>query len=175
MGQDQSNSITTIGLDLERNTFVLQLVRELTGVLQDVVGMEDAQGFISVVGLAMGEHLDQAYRNALSIDRLTREQVGAVLVHLKRRIDGDFYVIEETEDRIVLGNRACPFGAAVEGRPSLCMMTSNVFGHIASQNLGYAAVELKRTIAQGASECRVVIYLRPVSHRGPDVREYLER
>lgn len=175
MRQDQPNSLTGIGPDLERNGFVLQLVRELTGVLQDVVGMEDAQGFISVVGIAMGEHLDQAYRNALSIDRLTRDQVSAVLVDLKRRIDGDFFVVEETEERIVLGNRACPFGAAVQGRPSLCMMTSNVFGHIASQNLGYAAVELEKTIAQGASECRVVIYLRPVSDRRNDVREYLER
>ena len=32
---------------------------------------------------------------------------------LKRRIQGDFHVIEETEDRIVLGNRACPFGELV--------------------------------------------------------------
>lgn len=174
MGQE-TTSLPDLGLELDRNTFVLQLVRELTGVLQDVVGMEDAQGFISVVGLAMGEHLDAAYRNALSIDRLTREQVSMVLVDLKRRIAGDFYVVEEAEDRIVLGNRACPFGAAVQGRPSLCMMTSNVFGHIASQNLGYAAVELEKTIAQGAPECRVVINLRPVSDRGADVREYLER
>lgn len=175
MGQGHLDSLTAVGLELDRSSFVLRLVRELTGVLQDVVGMEDAQGFISVVGLAVGEHLDEAYRNALSIDRLGREQVGMVLVDLKRRIEGDFYVVEETEDRIVLGNRTCPFGTAVEGRPSLCMMTSNVFGHIASQNLGYAAVELEKTIAQGAPECRVVIYLRPVSLRGPDVREYLER
>src|SRR5690606_17567394 len=82
-------------------------------------------------------------------------------VDLKRRIQGDFYVVEATEERIVLGNRACPFGDRVLGRPALCMMTSNVFGSIAAENLGYAKVELQETIAEGAPGCRVVLYLRP--------------
>ncbi len=30
------------------------------------------------------------------------------------------------------GNRLCPFGELVRDRPSLCMMTSNVFGYIAA-------------------------------------------
>lgn len=160
---------------LERTGFTLTLVRKLTGVLQDVVGTDDARGFISVVGLSMGEDLDSAYRTALAVDRLSRDQVAHVLVDLKRRIEGDFFVIEETEDRLVLGNRSCPFGEHVLGRPSLCMMTSNVFGHIAAQNLGYAAVELERTIAEGAPECRVVVYLRPNDSPDRDVREYFER
>lgn len=160
---------------LERDGFARRLIRELAGTLQDVVGLEEAEGFISVVGTAMGEHLDVTYRHALAVERLSREQVRDVLVDLKRRIQGDFFVLEETEDRIVLGNRACPFGEMVEGRPSLCMMTSNVFGHIASQNLGYAAVDLPRTIATGAPGCRVVVYLRPGPHVPATAREYFER
>ena len=31
----------------------------------------------------------------------------------------------------------------------MCMMTSNVFGHIAAENVGYAKVELQETIARG--------------------------
>jgi len=160
---------------LARDSFILRLVRELTGVLQDVVGIEDARGFVSVAGIGIGEQIDTAYRRALMVDRLSPGQVSAVLVDLKRRIEGDFYIIEETADRIVLGNRACPFGEQVLGRPSLCMMTSNVFGHVAAQNLGYAAVELAETIAEGAPECRVVVYLRPADASGRDVREYFER
>ncbi len=41
----------------------------------------------------------------------------------------------------------------------MCMMTSNVFGSIAADNIGYAKVELQETIARGDSGCRVVIYL----------------
>jgi hypothetical protein len=41
------------------------------------------------------------------------------------------------------------------------MMTSNVFGHIAARNIGYAKVELQQTIARGHDGCRVVIYLQP--------------
>lgn len=40
------------------------------------------------------------------------------------------------------------------------MMTSNVFGVIAAENLGYAKVELQETIAKGDSGCRVVVYLK---------------
>jgi hypothetical protein len=46
------------------------------------------------------------------------------------------------------------------------MMTSNIFGHIAAENLGYSKVELQRTIAEGHSECRVVVYLRPTAEAG---------
>jgi predicted ArsR family transcriptional regulator len=136
------------------------MVRELAGTLEDVVGLDDAAGFVSVVGTSLGEQIDRAYRAALDTPTLAPEQVAAVLVDLKRRIQGDFFIIEQTADRLVLGNRACPFGDKVVDRPSMCMMTSNVFGHITAQNLGYAKVELAETIAAGAPGCRVVVHLR---------------
>lgn len=165
-------SIADLEIPLERDVFLRRLLRELAGTLEDVVGTEEASGFVSVVGAAMGEQIDNDYRRALHVDRLTREQVGEVLVDLKRRIQGDFYIIEETDDRIVLGNRRCPFSEHVRDRPSLCMMTSNVFGHIAAQNLGYAAVELKETIARGHPGCVVVVHLKPTAEASPEAREY---
>ena len=79
------------------------------------------------------------------------------MVDLKRRINGDFYIVEETDEKIVLHNRVCPFEDKVIDRPAMCMMTSNVFGSIASENLGYAKVELNETIAEGASLVVTVI------------------
>jgi predicted ArsR family transcriptional regulator len=163
------------GPALDREGFGLRLIGELAQTLQDVVGVEEAAGYVAVVGTAMGEHLDAAYREALGADRLGRGQVAQVLVDLKRRIRGDFFVIEESEDRIVLGTRSCPFGGMVEGRPSLCMMTSNVFGHIASQNLGYAAVTIEEAIARGDRGCRVVVTLRPGADLPAGSREYFGR
>lgn len=171
----ERNEAAALNIGLERDVFARSVIRELAGTLQDVVGVEDASGYISVVGTAIGEQIDATYRGAFAVDRLSREQVRDVLVDLKRRIEGDFFVLEETEDRIVLGNRTCPFGDLVRDRPSLCMMTSNVFGHIAAQNLGYAAVELEKTIALGHSECRVVVYLRPSSDTPSLAREYFQR
>jgi predicted ArsR family transcriptional regulator len=146
---------------LERDGFLRDLLRELSGSLQEVVGLEEASGFVSVVGQRIGRGIDESYKRALQVDRLTREQVSDVLVDLKRRIQGDFYVIDESDDRIVLGNRACPFGDRVEGRPTLCMMTSNVFGSIAAENLGYAKVDVQEAIARGDPGCRIVVHLRP--------------
>ncbi|WP_439579113.1 methanogen output domain 1-containing protein [Elioraea sp.] len=161
-----------VAVPLDRDIFLRTLIRHLAGTLEDVVGLTDAEGFISVVGAGIGEQIDGQYRAALATSRLDRTQVRDVLVDLKRRIEGEFYVIEESEDRIVLGNRACPFGDAVLGRPSMCMMTSNVFGFIAAENLGYAKVELQEAIARGHPGCRVVVHLKPADVEG---REYFRR
>lgn len=167
-----SPSPQNVELPLDRDTFLRSLVRELSGTLQDVVGLEEASGYISVVGGAIGEQIDNTYRSAIGVDRLNRSQVAEVLVDLKRRIQGKFYIIEEREDRIVLGNSACPFGEFVAGRPSLCMMTSNVFGSIAARNLGYARVEVEESIAMGHPGCRVTVHLVAGEEPEPNAREY---
>ena len=158
-----SKKASEVAVPLERDGFLRTLIRELSGTLQDVVGLEEAAGFVSVVGQRVGEQINHDYKAALEVDGLTRAQVAQVLVDLKKRIKGDFYVIEENDERIVLGNRRCPFEDKVLGRPALCMMTSNVFGVIAAENLGYAKVELRETIAQGDPGCRVVVHLKPTT------------
>lgn len=167
--------LSELAIPLERDVFLRTLLRHLAGTLQKVVGLEEASGFISVVGQEMGDEINHAYKDALAVSSLTREQVADVLVDLKRRIQGDFYVIEQDDDKIVLGNRACPFGEKVLGRPALCMMTSNVFGGIAADNLGYAKVAIEKTIAQGDAGCRVIVYLKPTSEAdGAQGREYFK-
>lgn len=158
---EESKNVESADVLLDRDVFMRSLIRNLSGTLTDVVGLEEASGFVSIVGQQMGEEIDSAYRKALGRDTLDASDVANVMVDLKRRIAGDFYIIEQTEDRIVLGNRACPFGDKVVGRPALCMMTSNVFGSIAAANLGYSKVELEETIASGAPGCRIVVHLKP--------------
>lgn len=164
-----------LAIPLERDVFTRTLIRELSGVLQDVVGLEEAAGYVSIVGQNMGREIEGMYKQALEVSRLNREQVAQVLVDLKRRIKGDFYVIEETLEKIVFGNRACPFGNKVLGRPAMCMMTSNVFGAITANNLGYAKVEIQEAIARGDAGCRVVVYLKPNGEAAAaSGREYYE-
>jgi hypothetical protein len=118
---------------LERDAFLRELIRELAGTLQDVVGTKQAAGFVSLVGQRIGDSINGQYKAALQVSQLNREQVAAVLVDLKRRIQGTFYLIEESDDKLVFGNTRCPFEDKVHGRPSMCMMTSNVFGAIAAE------------------------------------------
>ena len=114
------NVIAEASVPLNRDVFLRTLIRELAGTLEEVVGLSDASGYISVVGRKIGEQLNSDYKAALGTSSLTREQVAAVLVDLKRRIQGDFYIIEESDEKIVLGNRLCPFAEKVIGRPSMC-------------------------------------------------------
>jgi predicted ArsR family transcriptional regulator len=167
--------ISDLPVPLNRDVFTRSLIRELAGVLEDVVGLREAAGYISVVGQSIGRQINNDYRIACRAPELSRKEVADVLVDLKRRIEGDFYIIEESEDRIVLGNRSCPFGDKVIGRPSMCMMTSNVFGVIAAENLGYSRIELQETIAKGNAECRVVVHLRPTPEAvAAEGREYYQ-
>ena len=137
--------------------------------------MDEASGFIAIVGAHMGDDINRMYRGALSKTKLDRGEVGEVLVDLKRRIDGDFRLVEATDKQLVLECGRCPFGKAVADRPSLCMMTSNVFGRIAAENLGYARVRIEKAIARGDSGCRVVVALKPNDNPpGPHEREYFQ-
>ena len=162
----------TVRIPLDRDLFLRKLLRELTGLLEDVVGTDEACGYISSVGSAMGTWIDEQYRTALDVDTLDIEQIAQVFVDLKGRIGGDFYVVSVDEARIVIGNRICPFGEFAFDRPSLCMMTSNVFGRIAADNTGYARVELHDTIATRAKECRIVVHLTPADGVEASEREY---
>jgi predicted ArsR family transcriptional regulator len=159
---------------LERDVFLRTLLRHLSGALEDVIGVRDASGFVSIVGQRMGDELGAEYKRALGVERLPAEKLGAVLVDLKRRIGGTFRVVEETEDRIVFVNGACPFGDKVVGRPSLCMMTSNVFGSISADTTGYAKVHIEQAIARGDAGCHVTVYLRPSERAvAAEGREYV--
>ena len=164
-------------IERDRDLFLRELLRELSGVLQDVVGMEDAAGFVSVVGSRLGAVMNEEYRTGLGLERLDVHQVAEALVDLKARIGGDFYVEHVSEDEIVLRNNKCPFGKHVDGRPSLCMMTSNVFGRVVAENLGYARINIEEGIARGDAGCKVRIALKPLSDMedtDDDARSYFK-
>ncbi|HEY2410026.1 MAG TPA: methanogen output domain 1-containing protein [Polyangiaceae bacterium] len=160
-------------IPLERDVFLRTLIRHLAGTLHDLVGLNEAAGFLSIVGRRMGDEIANGYKTALDVSKFDRDQVRDVCLDLKRRIQGEFYVVSEDDEKIVFGNKLCPFGDKVVGRSALCMMTSNVFGTIAADNLGYGKVGLEKTIADGDRECRVVLYLKrsPTAEAAPG-REY---
>ena len=54
-------SVEAANVDLERDTFLRTLVRELSGTLENVVGLKEASGFIRVVGQTMGRQINEEY------------------------------------------------------------------------------------------------------------------
>lgn len=79
------------------------LIRDLSGTLEDLVGLNETAGYISVVGQSVEEQMNRDYRAAFEVSQLSRQQVAQVLVDLKRRIDGKFYIIEASSEKIVQG------------------------------------------------------------------------
>ena len=97
-----------------------------------------------------------------------------MLVDLKRRIGGAFHIISVSDEQILLGNSECPFGKLAEGQPALCQMTSNVFGRIAANQLGYARVVLQETIARGDGQCRITINMKADDDDDDDSHEFFK-
>lgn len=143
-----------------KESFLRALVVQLAAAVETQEGPDAAEAAIAQVGADVGGRMEEEYRRAHGIvGELSLQQIADLYVRLKAAIDGDFYVVEATPERIVLGNRACPFGAVVKRAPGLCRMTSSVFGGIASRNAGGATVVLEERIAVGDPECRVVVWL----------------
>ncbi len=144
---------------IEKDSFMRSVLRELVGILEQTVGEREAEAYVNYVGVSLGRLLNEDYKASFSLDRLDARHVAATLADLKARIDGAFSIESMDDEKIVLVNTACPFGDQVIGRPSLCRMTANVFGHIAAENLGYARVRIDEAIARGDRRCHVTIYI----------------
>lgn len=143
-----------------RESFLRALVVQMGETLENQQGPDAAEAAVAQVGADVGGRMEEEYRRAREIvDDLTTDQIADLYVRLKAAIGGDFYVIEADDEKIVLGNRACPFGDVVRRAPGLCRMTSSVFGGIAARNTGGASVILEERIAVGDPECRVVVWL----------------
>jgi predicted ArsR family transcriptional regulator len=154
----QATAMRQLNIPLNRDLFLRTLIRELAGTLEDVVGYEEAAGYISLVGQHMGDWINALYTKELGVATLNHQQVGEVLVDLKQRIHGNFSIVEQDSGKIILESTTCPFEDKVLDRPSMCMMTSNVFGVITAANLGYAKVVLEKTIASHCGQCRIVVH-----------------
>ncbi|QNN52827.1 ATP-binding protein [Nocardioides mesophilus] len=112
-----------------RETFLRALVVQMAQTLEFQHGPDAAEAAVAQVGADVGGQMEEEFRVAERIvGTMTPEQMAACYVRLKHAIDGGFYVIDVSEERIVLGNTRCPFGEAVRRAPSLCRMTSSVFG-----------------------------------------------
>ena len=145
----------------DKESFLRALVVQLSQAVEHAGGPDLGEDVVAEVGITVGGQMEAEYRAAREVvGRLDPDQLAECFVRLKHAIDGRFYVVELTEDRIVLGNERCPFGNAVRKAPALCRVTSAVFGGIAARNHdGGAAIVLEERIAVGDPGCRVVVHL----------------
>ncbi|MFC4020032.1 methanogen output domain 1-containing protein [Micromonospora sp. GCM10011542] len=156
-----------------REAFLRALVVELARTAENANGPASAEQMVAQVGATVGGQMEEEYRRARGlVDRLTAEQASDCYLRLKAAIGGDFYVISVDDDRIVLGNRRCPFGDTVRQAPSLCRMTSSVFGGIAARAGEDAVVLLDERIAVGDPECRVTVLLGAAARANPGGHHY---
>lgn len=142
-------------------SFAAHVVTELAQSLQSILGQSTANLAMSSAATTISHNVTKAYQDGSDTGQLTLDQVRDALIDLSKKVGGSFEVESFDEQQIKLIARSCPFGKSIAGKPALCMITSNVFGRMVADNLGYARVELQNTLADGDRRCRVVIHLTP--------------
>ncbi len=151
----------TTPIPLDRDTFMRQLIASLGHLNEGILGSDVAGAYVMNVGLSMGAAIEAEYKRYWGIDRpFTVDEYAHVIVDLKRKINGNFSLVSKDDERVVVRTTSCPFDAFVRQSPSLCFMTSSVFGGIAARNFGYAKTVLHQRIALGDPGCYVSIYLK---------------
>ncbi|WP_198244868.1 sigma 54-interacting transcriptional regulator [methane-oxidizing endosymbiont of Gigantopelta aegis] len=136
-------------------TFILELMHA-----SEQSGQEQAQQLIEHIARTAGCYFEEIYRaDSNKENTLDRESYIELILGLKNNIGGKFSLSSSTQDSIKVCNSRCPFGEKVVNFPSLCGMTSSVFGGIAARNFGYAKVEIAKSIANHDGCCEVYIHL----------------
>ncbi len=136
-------------------TFIVELMHA-----SEQLGHQHCQELIEHIARTAGRFFEDIYRleYAKQTEALDKENYIDLILGLKNNIGGKFSLLSSNEDSIVVSNSCCPFGDKVVEFPSLCGMTSSVFGGIASRNFGYAKVEIAKSIAQQDGCCEVYIH-----------------
>jgi polyhydroxyalkanoate synthesis regulator phasin len=151
---------TDLPVSLDRDVFMRLLITNFAHVIEHLLDSDMAEAYVMQVGLSMGKQIEEVYKATFGTGELDLDQYAEVIIDLKRHIQGRFYLVEATPERVIAKTTSCPFEGIVRNAPSLCMMTSSVFGGIAARNFGYSKVELKERIALGHAGCTVVVHLK---------------
>jgi serine/threonine-protein kinase RsbW len=104
---------------------------------------------------------------------LTAAQVAEAFLDYERALGGDFFPVEVDDDRVVVGNRTCPFGHAVDGTPEVCRFTSALLGGLGGEVAGDTTVTIEEQLAMGDHQCRLVAEVGPGRH--PDHAHHYTR
>lgn len=139
--------------------------------LANEMGDEVSKKRVKKAAIATAQGIEVQYKKFHGVDKLNYHQVIDSLVDAQRKMGGNFIVLERTEEIIIIKNTKCPFGGKVKGKGCLCATTSALCGVMTARNLGYSKVILKRTIAKGANECLIYIYLKKTKETGKETTD----
>ena len=139
--------------------------------LANEMGDEVSKKRVKKAAIATAQGIEVQYKKFHGVDKLNYHQVIDSLVDAQRKMGGNFIVLERTEEIIIIKNTKCPFGGKVKGKSCLCATTSALCGVMTARNLGYSKVILKRTIAKGANECLIYIYLKKTKETGKETTD----
>lgn len=146
---------------LDRGVFMRRLIAGLGHLNEGILGSDVAGAYVMNVGPSMGAAIEAEYKRYWGIDRsFTVSEYAHVIIDLKQKINGNFSLVSKDDEKVVVRTTSCPFDEFVRQSPSLCFMTSSVFGGIAARNFGYAKTVLHKRIALGDPGCYVSVYLK---------------
>jgi predicted ArsR family transcriptional regulator len=144
-----------IPVDLNRTKFLKQIITGMCETIEPNL-LKEA---LEKSSTDFGKEVSDIYKKFHNTTKLTKTQLIDSIIDAMNKLGAHFSLISQDKEKIVFRNSKCLFGSEIKKCPLLCITTSSIVGKIIAENLGYSRVELKRSIANGANEDIMRVYL----------------
>lgn len=160
-GPLQFDSFSDKNLYLDKESFFLFLIVKLAKIVEERFGKQESTDLFSIIGANLAHEINSYYREKFSKDKLSAECIATSLIEFSAKLNEKFYLVSLDQDKLVLGNKNCPYGVELKDREVFCQLDKSMAENMVKENFGYGKAELSQTIAQGDEECLITIYLKP--------------
>ena len=152
-----------VPVNLNKESFLNMLTIQLATKSADKKVIKSAASKVA-------DRIIELYKEYYDIDKLNMGQVIEAIEDVEAKIGGKAKIIEQSNKKLTIECKKCPFGDNVKLCQHLCYVTSNILGKLISKNLGYAKVNIKNAISQGSDHCLVDVYLKEGKEEGKEFR-----
>ena len=74
-----------LNLPLNRDLFFRKMIRSFAKSLEETVGLDEAAGYVALVGSEVGNWIEEQYRESAGKEQFTPHELAELLVDLKRQ------------------------------------------------------------------------------------------
>ncbi len=152
-----------VPVNLSKESFMNKLA------IQMAVSAGDKKA-VKAASSKVADHIADLYIKYYGVDKLNTNQLMEAIEDCYNKIGGKATISEAARNKLAVECERCPFGDNVKLCKDLCYVSSNILGKLVSRNLGYAKVNIKNAIAQGADRCSIEIFLKEGKEEGKEYK-----
>lgn len=155
-------------ISLSYDDLLLFIIEELSTLFLVTKRRKTIQNYAELVGLRLGEAIDEMEKKKLSRETLfSVQQFSKTVISVFEEMGGEMSLHPKSlTGGISFRASSCPHGNGWGQTPDLCLMTCGFIAGLARRNLPYESLEFAKRIPAGDPYCQISIRLREADTLG---------